>query len=38
MAIVVLGGLLTSTLLNIYVVPIVYELFEKNRMKKSVKK
>lgn len=38
MAIVVLGGLLTSTLLNIYVVPIVYELFEKNRMKKSMKK
>lgn len=38
MAIVVLGGLLTSTLLNIYVVPIVYELFEKNRMKKNTKK
>jgi CzcA family heavy metal efflux pump len=38
MAIVVLGGLFTSTLLNIYVVPIVYELFEKNRMKKSMKK
>lgn len=38
MAVVVLGGLLTSTLLNIYVVPIVYELFEKNRMKKSKKK
>lgn len=38
MAIVVLGGLLTSTLLNIYVVPIVYELFEKNRMKKIMRK
>lgn len=34
MAIVVLGGLLTSTLLNIYVVPIVYELFQKRRIKK----
>lgn len=34
MAIVVLGGLLTSTLLNIYVVPIVYELFQKRRMRK----
>ncbi len=29
MAVVVLGGLITSTLLNIYVVPIVYEMFEK---------
>lgn len=29
MAVVVLGGLLTSTLLNIYVVPIVYEWFIK---------
>ena len=29
MAVVVLGGLLTSTLLNIYIVPIVYELFQK---------
>ncbi|MDR3286249.1 MAG: CusA/CzcA family heavy metal efflux RND transporter [Prevotellaceae bacterium] len=28
MAIVVLGGLLTSTLLNIYIVPIVYELLQ----------
>ena len=33
MAVVVLGGLLTSTLLNIYIVPIVYELFQKRRMK-----
>ncbi len=31
MAIVVLGGLLTSTLLNIYVVPIVYELLNKRK-------
>lgn len=29
MAIVVLGGLLTSTLLNIYVMPVVYEWFAK---------
>ena len=31
MAIVVLGGLLTSTLLNIYIVPIVYELLQKKK-------
>ncbi len=31
MAVVVLGGLLTSTLLNIYVVPIIYELFNKRK-------
>lgn len=31
MAIVVLGGLLTSTLLNIYIVPIVYELIQKRK-------
>ncbi len=35
MAKVILGGLLTSTLLNIYVVPIVYSLFEKRENKKS---
>ena len=29
MAVVVLGGLLTSTLLNIYVIPIVYELINR---------
>lgn len=31
MAVVVLGGLLTSTLLNLFVVPIVYELYQKRR-------
>jgi len=31
MAVVVLGGLLTSTLLNIYIVPIVYELIQKRK-------
>lgn len=31
MAVVVLGGLLTSTLLNIFIVPIVYEIFEKRK-------
>ncbi len=31
MAVVVLGGLITSTLLNIFVVPIMYEWFEKRR-------
>ena len=34
MAVVVLGGLLTSTLLNIYIVPVVYELI-KIRLKDS---
>lgn len=34
MAIVVLGGLLTSTLLNIYVMPVVYEWFAKRKSKK----
>jgi Cu/Ag efflux pump CusA len=29
MAVVVLGGLLTSTLLNLYLMPIVYEWFER---------
>ena len=33
MAVVVLGGLLTSTLLNIYIVPIVYEIFQKRKSK-----
>ena len=33
MAIVVLGGLLTSTLLNIYVVPILYEAYGQRRRK-----
>ena len=33
MAVVVLGGLLTSTLLNIYIVPIVYEIIQKRRLK-----
>ena len=31
MAVVVLGGLLTSTLLNIYIVPVVYELIRLQR-------
>ncbi len=33
MAVVVLGGLLTSTLLNIYIVPIVYEIIQKRRLR-----
>lgn len=32
MAVVVLGGLLSSTLLNIYIVPIVYEFIQKRRL------
>jgi CzcA family heavy metal efflux pump len=37
MAIVVLGGLITSTLLNIFVVPIVYELYMKAEKAKKQK-
>lgn len=37
MAVVVLGGLLTSTLLNIYIIPIVYELVQKRRLKNEKK-
>lgn len=33
MAVVVLGGLLTSTLLNIYIVPVVYALMQKRKQK-----
>ncbi|MFI3293235.1 MAG: efflux RND transporter permease subunit [Rikenellaceae bacterium] len=33
MAVVVLGGLLTSTLLNVYVVPIVYQLIKSKKKK-----
>ena len=29
MAVVVLGGLITSTLLNIFLVPIVYQIYNK---------
>jgi Cu/Ag efflux pump CusA len=32
MAKVILGGLLTSTLLNIYIVPIVYSIFSKREI------
>lgn len=34
MAIVVLGGLITSTLLNIYIMPIMYEWYDKKKRKK----
>lgn len=33
MAVVILGGLLTSTILNIYVIPIIYEWFKERKMK-----
>jgi Cu/Ag efflux pump CusA len=33
MAVVVLGGLLTSTLLNIYIVPVLYELIQKRKQR-----
>lgn len=35
MALVVLGGLITSTLLNIYVIPIVYEMIDKKDKKRG---
>ena len=35
MAVVVLGGLITSTLLNIYIIPIMYEVVQKRRLRKS---
>lgn len=35
MAVVVLGGLLTSTLLNVYIVPIVYEMLQNRKIKKG---
>lgn len=35
MAIVVLGGLFTSTLLNIYVMPVVYEWYAKRKQKSN---
>lgn len=38
MAVVVLGGLLTSTLLNIYVIPIVYEWFRGKRTRHELAK
>lgn len=37
MAVVVLGGLVSSTLLNIFVVPIMYEWFEKRKTRKCIK-
>lgn len=37
MAVVVLGGLLTSTLLNLYVMPIIYEWYAKRQQRKEVK-
>lgn len=35
MAVVVLGGLLTSTLLNIYIMPIIYEWYAKRQSRKE---
>jgi Cu/Ag efflux pump CusA len=35
MAVVILGGLLTSTLLNIYIVPLVYKLIKKSDKKRN---
>ena len=37
MAVVVLGGLVSSTLLNIFVVPIMYEWFKKRKTRKCIK-
>jgi len=38
MAVVVLGGLITSTVLNIYIMPIMYEWYARRRAKKEVSK
>jgi Cu(I)/Ag(I) efflux system membrane protein CusA/SilA len=38
MAKVILGGLLTSTILNIYIVPIVYSILSNRGIIKTVKK
>ena len=35
MAIVVLGGLITSTLLNIYIMPVIYEWYETRKKNRS---
>jgi len=35
MAVVVLGGLLTSTILNIYIVPAVYEMIQNKKRKEA---
>ena len=37
MAVVVLGGLVSSTLLNIFVIPILYEWFETKRNERNTK-
>ena len=37
MAIVILGGLLSSTILNIYVVPVCYRILMSHRSKKNIK-
>ena len=38
MGIVVLGGLITSTLLNIYVVPALYEWYKRSHRKRNIEK
>ena len=35
LAIVILGGLISSTLLNIFIVPVLYKRILENRMKKE---
>ncbi len=37
MAKVILGGLLTSTMLNIYIIPIVYSIFNNSKITKTEK-
>ncbi|MDR2926872.1 MAG: CusA/CzcA family heavy metal efflux RND transporter [Cytophagaceae bacterium] len=38
MAVVILGGLLTSTLLNVYIVPVVYEMMQKRKYRNATEK
>ncbi|MHC8521609.1 efflux RND transporter permease subunit [Rossellomorea sp. H39__3] len=38
MAIAVIGGLLTSTLLTVYIIPVMYSLFDKETRRKATRK